>query len=98
MSLKRKRTTYRTNTSAHISNTHKEYYKKKLADCSGDSKATWKILNSILHRRNSNNNNNNINNQIEFLYNDEILSDNISISEAFNNHFVEDSQNDPSNS
>ena len=75
----------RNNVTQILKTAKNNYFKNKLSSCSGDSRGTWKVLNSILQNKSKKEATDNF--KIE-LDDSTVLHDNQLISNAFNNHFV----------
>ena len=74
---------YRNKLQKLLNKAEKDYYSKKLHDCHGDQKRSWKIINSLLNK-----NNEKSPPSYEFNCENIIISDCKLIADKFNNYFV----------
>lgn len=77
-------TTYRNKLKSVLDKAEKDFYSKKLSECHGDPKRTWKIINNLVNNKSQNN----TPHSIEFVDNNSTLTNNTDIVEKFNEYFV----------
>jgi len=80
---KNKYVIYRNRLQKLLNKAEKDFYRKRLAECHGDQKGSWKVINAILNKGNRITNACN-----EFKSGDEVITDGKAISNKFNNYFV----------
>ena len=76
--------TYRNKLKSLLEKAEKDFYAKKLNECHGDPKRTWKIINNLVNK----NNHDHSGDSVEFMYNNNKLTDKKVIAEKFNEYFV----------